>query len=73
MPLFFTSQDDGVVPLTEFIMWPLWLVSIYLVVVIFSPFTLLLHKTNPYLTLTAFALSTVAIDTFEFPLAFSYL
>ena len=36
LPLFFTSQDDGVVPLTEFIMWPLWLVSIYLVVVILS-------------------------------------
>ena len=73
IPLFFTSQDDGVVPLTEFIMWPLWLVSIYLVVVIFSPFTLFLHKTNPYLTLAAFVLTTVAIDTFEFPLAFSYL
>ena len=29
VPLYFTSQDDGVVPLTEFIMWPLWLVSIY--------------------------------------------
>lgn len=73
VPLYFTSQDDGVVPLTEFIMWPLWLVSIYLVVVIFSPFTLFLHKTNPYFTLAAFVLSTVAIDTFEFPLAFSYL
>ena len=73
VPLFFTSQDDGIVPLTEFIMWPLWLVSIYLVVVIFSPLTLFLHKTNPYITLTAFILSTVIIDTFDFPLAFSYL
>ena len=73
LPLFFTSQDDGVVPLTEFIMWPLWLVSIYLVVVIFSPLTLFLHKTNPYLTLSMFIISTIAIDTFDFSLAFSYL
>jgi len=73
LPLFFTSQDDGVVPLTEFIMWPLWLVSIYLVVVIFSPITLFLHKTNPYLTLSMFFIATVAIDTFDFSLAFSYL
>ncbi len=73
LPLFFTSQDDGVVPLTEFIMWPLWLVSIYLVVVIFSPLTLFLHKTNPYLTLGMFVLSTVAIDALDFSIAFSYL
>ncbi len=73
IPLFLTSQDDGIVPLTEFIMWPLWLVSIYLVVVIFCPVTLYLHKTNPYLTLSGLILATVIVDTFEFSLAFSYL
>ena len=73
IPLFFTSQDDGIVPLTEFIMWPLWLVSIYLVVVIFCPVTLFLHKTNPYLTLFGLIFATVAVDTFEFSIAFSYL
>ena len=36
-PQFITNQEDGMLTVTEFIMWPLWLVSIYLVVVLFCP------------------------------------
>ena len=49
-PLYLTSQEDGVITLTEFLMWPLWIVSIYMVVVVFCPLTIYLHKKNPYLT-----------------------
>ncbi len=72
-PLYLTSQDDGIITITEFLMWPLWLVSIYLVVVIFSPITIYLHKKNPYLTMVIFILLTIGIDTIELPISFSYI
>jgi len=72
-PLYLTSQDDGIVTITEFLMWPLWIVSIYLVVVIFSPFTIYLHKKNPYLTMALLVLLTVGIDTIDIPISFSYI
>ena len=42
------TEEDGIVTITEFLMWPLWIVAIYLVVVIFCPLTIYLHKKNPY-------------------------
>ena len=72
-PLFLTSQDDGIVTITEFLMWPLWIVSIYLVVVIFSPITIFLHKKNPYVTMVILTLLTVGIDTIDLSISFSYI
>ena len=72
-PLYLTSQDDGIVTITEFLMWPLWLVSIYLVVVIFSPITIYFHKKSPYITIFLFFLVTIGVDTIELPISFSYI
>ena len=72
-PLFLTSQDDGIVTITEFLMWPLWIVSIYLVVVIFSPITIYLHKKNPYITMLILILLTVGIDIIDISISFSYI
>ena len=72
-PLFLTTEEDGMITITEFLMWPLWIVAIYLVVVIFCPVTIYLHKKNPYLTVVAFIFMTVAIDTIDFSISLSYL
>ena len=72
-PLFLTTQDDGIVTITEFLMWPLWIVAIYLVVVIFCPVTIYLHKKNPYLTVVTFIFLTVAIDTIDLSISLSYI
>ena len=50
-PNYLTTSEDGVMSSIEFILWPLWLVSIYLVMVLFAPFTIYLHKKYPYATL----------------------
>ena len=73
IPLFLTSQDDGILTITEFLMWPLWVIAIYLVVVIFCPITIYLHKKNPYLTVVSFVFLTVAIDTVNLPISLSYV
>jgi len=73
IPLFLTSQDDGILTITEFLMWPLWVIAIYLVVVIFCPITIYLHKKNPYLTVVSFVFLTVAIDTVNLPFSLSYV
>ena len=72
-PLYITNQEDGILTVTEFIMWPLWLVSIYLAVVLFCPLTIYLHKKNPYLTLSLLIFSLVLIDNIEFNLSLSYI
>ena len=72
-PKYITNQQDGILTVTEFIMWPLWLVSIYLVVVLFCPLTIYLHKKNPYLTLSFLISSLVLIDNIEFNLSLSYI
>ena len=72
-PKFITNQEDGVITVTEFIMWPLWLVSIYLVVVLFCPLTIYLHKKNPYLTLSFFIFTLVLIDNIDFSISLSYI
>ncbi len=72
-PLYLTTQDDGIVTITEFLMWPLWIVTIYLVVVIFCPLTIYLHKKNPYLTVVALLFMTIAIDTIDFSISLSYI
>ena len=72
-PLYLTTQEDGMITITEFIMWPLWIVAIYLVVVIFCPLTIYMHKKNPYLTVVVLTFMTVAVDTIEFSLSLSYI
>ena len=72
-PLYLTSQEDGIITLTEFLMWPLWIVSIYMVVVVFCPLTIYLHKKNPYLTTVVLIFLTIAIDTIDFSISLSYL
>ena len=72
-PFFITNQEDGLLTVTEFIMWPLWLVSIYLVVVLFCPLTIYLHKKNPYLTLSLFIFTLVLIDNIDFSISLSYI
>ncbi|MDB4249688.1 hypothetical protein N9851_01115 [Acidimicrobiia bacterium] len=72
-PLFITNQEDGIITVTEFIMWPLWLVSIYLVVVLFCPLTIYFHKKNPYLTLSFLIFSLVLIDNIELSISLSYI
>ena len=72
-PLFLTTENDGLITITEFLMWPLWIVAIYLVVVIFCPLTIYLHKKNPYLTVVSLIFMTIAIDTIEFSISLSYI
>ena len=72
-PQFITNQEDGMLTVTEFIMWPLWLVSIYLVVVLFCPLTIYLHKKNPYLTLSVLISTLVLIDNIDFSISLSYI
>ena len=71
--LYITNQEDGIITVTEFIMWPLWLVSIYLVVVLFCPLTIYLHKKNPYLTLSFLIFILVLIDNIDFSISLSYI
>ena len=60
-------------PSVEFILWPLWLVSIYLVMVIFAPFTIFLHKKYPYATVLGLITMTILIDNIDFSLNLSYI
>ena len=54
IPDFLTTFKDGVISSVEFLLWPLWMVSIYLVMVMFAPFTIYIHKKHPYLSITTF-------------------
>ena len=56
IPNYLTTTEDGVISLVEFTLWPLWLVSIYMVMVMFAPLTIYLHKKYPYLTLLVLSL-----------------
>ena len=72
-PNYLTTSEDGIMPSFEFILWPLWLVSIYLVMVIFAPFTIYLHKKYPYATVLSLITMTILIDNIEFSLNLSYI
>ena len=72
-PNYLTTSEDGIMPSIEFILWPLWLVSIYLVMVLFAPLTIFLHKKYPYATVLTLITMTVLIDNIEFSLNFSYI
>jgi len=72
-PNYLTTSEDGIMPSIEFILWPLWLVSIYLVMVLFAPLTIFLHKKYPYATVLTLFTMTVLIDNIEFSLNFSYI
>ena len=72
-PNYLTTSEDGIMPSIEFILWPLWLVSIYLVMVLFAPFTIYLHKKYPYATVLSLITLTVLIDNIDFSLSFSYI
>jgi hypothetical protein len=73
IPNYLTTTEDGVISLVEFTLWPLWLVSIYMVMVMFAPLTIYLHKKYPYLTLLVFGLTTFFIDIIEVPINYSYI
>ena len=72
-PNYLTTSEDGIMPSIEFILWPLWLVSIYLVMVLFAPLTIFLHKKYPYATVLILFTMTVLVDNIEFSLNFSYI
>ena len=72
-PNYLTTSEDGIMPSIEFILWPLWLVSIYLVMVLFAPFTIYLHKKYPYATVLFLIALTIMIDNIDFSLNLSYL
>ena len=65
-PNYLTTSEDGIMPSIEFILWPLWLVSIYLVMVLFAPFTIYLHKKYPYATVLSLITITILIDNINF-------
>ena len=73
IPNYLTTTEDGVISLVELTLWPLWLVSIYMVMVMFAPLTIYLHKKYPYLTLAVFGLATFFIDIIEEPINYSYI
>jgi len=73
IPNYLTTTEDGVISLVELTLWPLWLVSIYMVMVMFAPLTIYLHKKYPYLTLAVFGLATFFIDIIEVPINYSYI
>ena len=72
-PNYLTTSEDGIMSSIEFILWPLWLVSIYLVMVLFAPFTIYLHKKYPYATVLFLITMTILIDNINFALNLSYL
>ncbi len=72
-PNYLTTSEDGIMPSIEFILWPLWLVSIYLVMVIFAPLTIFLHKKYPYATVLSLVTLTILIDNIDFSLNLSYI
>ena len=72
-PNYLTTAEDGIMPSIEFILWPLWLVSIYLVMVLFAPLTIFLHKKYPYMTVFTLFTITVLIDNIDFSFNFSYI
>ena len=72
-PNYLTTSEDGIMPSIEFILWPLWLVSIYLVMVLFAPFTIYLHKKYPYATVLFLITLTILIDNIDFSINLSYL
>ena len=72
-PNYLTTSEDGIMPSIEFILWPLWLVSIYLVMVLFAPFTIYLHKKYPYATVLSLITITILIDNINFSLSLSYI
>ena len=73
IPDFLTSFEDGVISSVEFSLWPLWMVSIYLVMVMFAPFTIYIHKKYPYLSITTFITLLMLIDFLDFPINFAYI
>jgi len=73
IPNYLTTTEDGVISLVEFTLWPLWLVSIYMVMVMFAPLTIYLHKKYPYPTLVILVLVTIFIDIVEVPINYSYI
>ena len=72
-PNYLTTSEDGIMPSIEFILWPLWLVSIYLVMVLFAPFTIYLHKKYPYATVLSLITMTILVDNIDFSLSLSYI
>ena len=72
-PNYLTTSEDGIMQSIEFILWPLWLVSIYLVMVLFAPFTIYLHKKYPFATLLSLFTITILIDNIDFSLSLSYI
>ena len=72
-PKFLTTSEDGLVSSIEFVLWPLWLVAIYLVLVLFAPLTIYLHKKYPYISLGILVIITMFIDAVNLPINFSYL
>ncbi len=66
IPEYLVTANDNLHPITEFLLWPLWLVSIYLVVLMFSPVTAYFHKKNSLLFMLTLFSAFVFIDLFTF-------
>ena len=70
IPEYFVTSTDSLHPTTEFLLWPLWLVSIYLVVLMFSPVTAYFHKKNSWFFLLVLFSMFLFIDIFTFSSAY---
>ena len=66
IPEYLVTSVDSLHPTTEFLLWPLWLVSIYLVVLMFSPITAYFHKKQSWFFLLMLFSMFIFIDIFTF-------
>ena len=73
IPEYLVTVNDNLHPTSEFLLWPLWLVSIYLVVLMFSPITAYFHKKNSFLFITALLTLFLFIDLFTFNQSIEYI
>ena len=66
VPEYFVTSNDSLHPTAEFLLWPLWLVSIYLVVLMFSPITAYFHKKSSIMSILFLLVVFLFIDLFNF-------
>lgn len=73
IPEYFVTSNDSLHPTAEFLLWPLWLVSIYLVVLMFSPITAYFHKKRSFLSLLFLLGVFLFVDLFTFTGAYTFI
>ena len=73
IPEYLVTSNDSLHPTAEFLLWPLWLVSIYLVVLMFSPVTAYFHKKSSILSIFFLLAVFLFVDLFTFTETFFYI